>query len=49
MSYEETKILIDSTEDLYNFLQSIKVELNIVSDRNPAHKSIPRIEIPEIL
>ena len=49
MGFEETKIVIDSTEDLYKFLQSINVELNIVSDRNPAHKSIPRIQIPEIL
>ena len=49
MSYHETKIVIDSTKDLYDFLQSINVNLSIVSDRNPAHKSIPRIEIPEIL
>ena len=49
MSYNETQMVIDSTEDLYKFLQSINVNLSIVSDRNPAHKSIPRIEIPEIL
>ena len=40
---------IDSTKDLYDFLQNINVNLSIVSDRNPAHESIPRIEIPEIL
>ena len=49
MSYHETKIVIDSTKDLYDFLQNINVNLSIVSDRNPAHESIPRIEIPEIL
>jgi hypothetical protein len=49
MSFEETKIVIDSTKDLYNFLKSINVELNIVSDRNPAYKNIPRIQIPEII
>lgn len=49
MSFEETKIVIDSTKDLYKFLKTINVELNIVSDRNPAHKSIPRIQIPEII
>lgn len=48
MSYHETKIVIDSTKELYEFLQSIGVELNIVSDRNPAHEIIPRIEIPEL-
>ena len=49
MSFNETKLIADSTEGLYKFLQSINVNLSIVSDRNPAHESIPRIEIPEIL
>ena len=48
IGYEEATIVVNSTEDLYKFLQNINVELNIVSDINPAHKSIPRIEIPEI-
>ena len=47
-------IELDSSNQYYKdqknkFLQSINVELNIVSDRNPAHKNIPRIKIPEIL
>lgn len=49
MGYNETKMVIDSTEDLYKYFKSINVELNIVSDRNPAHESIPRLEISEIL
>ena len=49
MSFNETKMVVDSTEDLYKFLQNIDVELSIVSNVNPSHKSIPRIEIPEIL
>jgi len=49
MGYNETKMVIDSTEDLYRYLKNRNVELNIVSDRNPAHSSIPRLEIPEIL
>jgi hypothetical protein len=48
MSFNETKMVIDSTEDLYKFLQSIDVELEIVSDINPSHESIPRTNIPEI-
>ena len=49
MSFNETKMVIDSTKGLYEFLQSINVNLNIVSDINPAYENIPRIEIPEIL
>lgn len=49
MSYNETKMVIDSTEDLYKYLLSRNVNLQIVSDRNPAHQSIPRTTIPDIL
>ena len=47
MSFDETKMVVDSTEDLHYFLESIGVELNIVSDRNPAYKGIKRIELEE--
>jgi hypothetical protein len=47
MSHDETKMVVDSTEDLHKFLESIGVELNIVSDRNPAFNKIKRIELEE--
>ena len=48
MSFDETQMVVDSTEDLHYFLESIGVELNIVSDRNPASDKIKRIELKEI-
>ena len=48
MSHDETRMVVDSTEDLHKFLESIGVELNIVSDRNPASDKIKRIELDEI-
>ncbi len=47
MSYNETKMVVDSTEDLHYFLESIGVELNICSDRNPAFNKIKRIGLEE--
>ena len=48
MSFDETKMVVDSTEDLHYFLESIDVDLNICSDRNPAFNKIKRIEFQEI-
>ena len=48
MMYEELKMVVDSTEDLHYFLESIGVELNIVSDRNPAYNKIKRMELNEL-
>lgn len=41
----ELQTIINSTEYLNKWLLSKNVELNIISDINPAHKSIPRIEL----
>jgi hypothetical protein len=45
MSYDETKMVIDSTEDLHHFLEGIGVELNICSSINPSSDKIKRIEL----
>jgi len=45
MSYEETKMVIDSTKGLHYFLEENKIELNICSDTNPAYKKIKRIDL----
>jgi len=45
MNFHEVNTVVDSTEYLNKWLLSKGVELNIISDRNPAHKSIPRIEL----
>ena len=47
MSFDETQMVVDSTEDLHYFLESIGVELNIISDRNPAYKGIKRITLED--
>lgn len=45
MNFHEVNTVVNSTEYLNKWLLSKGVELNIISDRNPAHKSIPRIEL----
>ena len=45
MNFHEVNTVVNSTEYLYKWLLSKDVELNIISDRNPAHESIPRIEL----
>ena len=45
MNFHEVNTVVASTEYLNKWLLSKGVELNIISDRNPAHKSIPRIEL----
>ena len=45
MNFHEVNTVVKSTEYLNKWLLSKKVELNIISDRNPAHESIPRIEL----
>ena len=45
MNFHEVNTVVNSTEGFNKWLSSKGVELNIISDRNPAHKSIPRIEL----
>ena len=45
MNFHEVNTVVKSTEYLNKWLLSKNVELNIISDINPAHKSIPRIEL----
>ena len=45
MNFHEVNTVVNSTKGLNKWLSSKGVELNIISDRNPAHKSIPRIEL----
>lgn len=45
MSYDETKMVVDSTEDLHYFLEGIGVELNICSTINPAYEKIKRVKL----
>ena len=45
MNFHEVNTVVNSTEYLNKWLLSKGVELNIISDRNPAHKSIPRIKL----
>lgn len=45
MNFHEVNTVVASTEYLNKWLLSKNVELNIISDINPAHKSIPRIEL----
>ena len=45
MNLHEINTVVKSTEYLNKWLLSKNVELNIISDINPAHKSIPRIEL----
>ena len=45
MNFHEVNTVVNSTEHLNKWLLSKGVELNIISDRNPAHKSIPRIKL----
>ncbi len=41
----ELQTIINSTEYLNKWLLSKGIELNIISDRNPSHKSIPRTKL----
>ena len=45
MNFHEVNTVVKSTEYLNKCLLSKKVELNIISDKNPAHESIPRIKL----
>ena len=45
MNFHEVNTVVNSTEYLNTWLLSKGVELNIISDRNPSHKSIPRVEL----
>ena len=45
MNFHEVNTVVNSTEYLNKWLLSKGVELNIISDRNPAHKSIQRIKL----
>tara|TARA_R100001463_G_scaffold92749_3_gene147539 strand:+ start:6257 stop:7072 length:816 start_codon:yes stop_codon:yes gene_type:complete len=45
MSYEDTKRVIDSTEDLHKFMESIGVDFSICSTINQASDKIKRIEL----
>ena len=45
MNFHEVNTVVNSTEYLNKWLLSKGVELNIISDINPSHKSIPRIEL----
>ncbi len=45
MNFHEVNTVVNSTEYLNKWLLSKEVELNIISDRNPAHKSIQRIKL----
>ena len=45
MNFHEVNTVVKSTEYLNKWLLSKGVKLNIISDRNPAHQSIPRIEL----
>ena len=33
---------------IYNYLQTIGVEFNIISDRNPVGSEVPRIKLEDI-
>ncbi len=48
MPVGELEAAINSSEDFYIWLKSKNIELNVVSDTNPIHKSIPRINIKDI-
>ena len=45
MSHKELKSVINSTKGLYYWLKEKQVELEIVSDSNPAYEGIPRINL----
>jgi hypothetical protein len=45
MNFHEVNTVVNSTEYLNKWLLSKGVEFNIISDRNPSHPSIPRIEL----
>lgn len=48
MDAEEVMLITKSVTNLHNYLNSMGVELEIISDRNPADQSIPRIELEDI-
>ena len=45
MSYREMQVVIDSTEFLKKWLNSKGIELELVSDKSSAHKSIKRVKL----
>jgi len=45
MNFHEVNTVVNSTEYLNTWLQSKDIELNIISDTNPAHESIKRITL----
>lgn len=45
MNLHEVNTVVNSVEYLNKWLLSKGVEFNIISDRNPAHESVPRIEL----
>ena len=48
MPVGELEAAIESSKDFYKWLQSKNIELNVVSNTNPVHNSIPRIKIKDI-
>ena len=48
MDAEEVKLITKSVTDLNDYLKSVGVDFKIISDRNPADQSIPRIELEDI-
>lgn len=45
MNLHEINTVVNSTNYLNKWLKSKNIELNIISDRNPSHKSIKRIKL----
>ena len=41
----EYESMVKSTEHLYNWFNRLGVEFEIISDRNPSYKGIPRVEL----
>jgi len=44
----EIKLIANSMVGIYNYLQTIGVEFNIISDRNPVGSEVPRIKLEDI-
>ena len=48
MDATEIKLIANSMVGIYNYLQNIGIDFNIISDRNPISSEVPRIELEDI-